>query len=194
MSYRKITGTGIVSNNDFKCVKWVGKSKAGNPLMIILPKAINIGTMEWAYADKGETTNEIVFTGVYEQKKLDAGDISEPFELYCDSAQEQGSQEIILGAGVFSIDDKKIGLTRGGGKFSRNATFRSIECDGDRGDIEGRIVMDEARPTLSMTAVELITRVTDLYPALVEEQVEEISTPASVEEQSKLDNVDDEII
>lgn len=66
------------------------------------------------------------------------------------------AKTIILGQGVFYINDVAIGLTRGGGSFSIEKEVRQIEADGDRGPVKGRIVIDKATPKLSVSALEII--------------------------------------
>lgn len=162
-------GTGKITANDFKAsVKWVGRTKAGKAITIKLFNAINMGAMEWQYADKGEIVNEVTFTGSYTQEELDAGSTVEPFEIITEDGVASGEAEIILGAGKFYINEIAVGLSRGGGKFTRGAEIREITADNDRGTVTNRVVMDAAKPTLSINAMELLTRVTELYPAMEE--------------------------
>lgn len=166
---RRVRGSGVITAADFKAsVKWVGRTKGGKAITIKVYNAINLGAMEWAYADKGEVVQEIVFTGTYTQAELDAGSTVEPFEIITEDGVLAGDSEIILGAGKLYINDTAVGLSRGGGKFSRGAEIREITADNDRGTVKGRVVMDATKPTLSINALELLTRVTDLYPALQE--------------------------
>lgn len=166
---RRFRGNGVIAASDFKAsVKWVGRTKAGKAISIKLYNAINMGAMEWAYADKGEIVNEVTFTGSYTQAELDANSTIEPFEIICEDGVVSGESEIMLGAGKFYINDVAVGLSRGGGKFARGAEIREITADNDRGTVKGRVVMDAAKPTLSINAMELLTRVTDLYPAMEE--------------------------
>lgn len=66
------------------------------------------------------------------------------------------AQNIILGQGVFYINDVAIGLTRGGGSFTIEKEVRQIEADGDRGPVKGRNVIDKAIPKLMMSALEIV--------------------------------------
>lgn len=66
------------------------------------------------------------------------------------------AQNIILGQGVFYINEVAIGLTRGGGSFTIEREVRQIEADGDRGPVKGRNVIDKATPKLMMSALEII--------------------------------------
>lgn len=172
---RRIRGNGKITAADFKgYVKWVGRTKAGKAITIKLYNAINMGDSEWAFADKGEVVSEVTFEGTYTQNELDAGSTKEPFEIICEDGVTSGESEIILGAGRFYINDVAVGLTRGGGKFKRGAVMRAIGADNDRGTVKDRVVMDEAKPTLTMSALELLTRVTELYPAMEEVDADEI--------------------
>ena len=67
------------------------------------------------------------------------------------------AQKILLGHGVFSINDVAIGLTRGGGHFVVEKEIRQIEADGDRGPVKDRVVLDKSTPKLTMNALEVIT-------------------------------------
>lgn len=75
--------------------------------------------------------------------------------------------QILLGHGVFSINDVPIGLTRGGGQFTVEKEFRQIEADGDRGLVKGRTVQDKSTPKLVMNALEVINENLDkMYAAI----------------------------
>lgn len=75
--------------------------------------------------------------------------------------------DIVLGAGVFSIGGTAIALTRGGGKFSIEREYRQIEADGDFGPVKGRIVKTKSVAKLSMNALELLpANVVKMYPAV----------------------------
>lgn len=76
-------------------------------------------------------------------------------------------EEIILGHGMFSVGEKDIALTRGGGKFVLEREYREIEADGDKGPVKNRIVKDRSVPKLTMNALTLIPAdYKDYYPAL----------------------------
>jgi hypothetical protein len=75
--------------------------------------------------------------------------------------------DIILGYGVFSIGATDIGLTRGGGAFNVERSFREILADGDYGPVKGRIDLDREVATLSMNALQLLpANLPKLYPAI----------------------------
>lgn len=161
----KYQGTGAISGADYKPVRWVGKDKGGKAVTIELIKAINLGNIDWTFADKDDTVAEIVYTAVYGNTDTAATDTREPWTVEVEGTTS-GAAEIMLGVGVFHIGDTAIALTRGGGKFSVEREFREINADGDRGPVEGRIVMDGSRATLTMNTLQILTRLTDLYPAI----------------------------
>lgn len=161
----KYQGSGLVSAGDFKSVKWVGQTKDGKAITIELEKAINMGNIDWTFAEKSDVVQEIVFTAVYTNTDNMSTSTDEPWTIEVEGTQS-GAAEIILGSGMFYIGDTAIGLTRGGGKFTVEREYREINADGDRGPVEGRIVMDGSRATLSMNVLTILTRIADLYPAL----------------------------
>lgn len=74
---------------------------------------------------------------------------------------------IILGDGVFYLDETPIALTRGGGTFSIEREYRNIEADGDYGPVKGRIRKIRSVAKLVLNALELIpAQIVQMYPAL----------------------------
>ena len=74
---------------------------------------------------------------------------------------------IILGDGVFYLDETPIALTRGGGTFSIEREYRNIEADGDYGPVKGRIRKIKSVAKLLLNALELIpAQIVQMYPAL----------------------------
>lgn len=74
--------------------------------------------------------------------------------------------DIILGDGVFLINNVTIGLTRGGGQFTVEREYRVIEADGDYGPVKGRIRKIRSIPKLTVNSLELsAARLETLYPA-----------------------------
>ena len=74
---------------------------------------------------------------------------------------------IILGDGVFYLDEDPIALTRGGGQFVIEREYRPIEADGDYGPVKGRIRKIKSTAKLTLNALELVpAQVVKLYPAL----------------------------
>lgn len=66
------------------------------------------------------------------------------------------SQNIILGEGVFSINDVDIAVTRGGGQFVVERAFKHIDADGDMGNVKGRNRKIRSVPMLTVNALELL--------------------------------------
>lgn len=161
----KYFGTGIITAGDYKAVKWIGKTKGGNAVTINFEQAINLGNIDWTFADKDDTVAEIVFTAVYSNTDEMASDMKEPWIIEIEGVTS-GASEIMLGAGLFYIGDTAVALTRGGGKFTVEREFREIAADGDRGPVKDRIVMDGSRATLTLNTLQILTRLEDLYPAV----------------------------
>src|SRR5690606_9302981 len=73
---------------------------------------------------------------------------------------------IILGEGVFAINDTDVGLTRGGGQFTVEREYRQVEADGDYGPVKGRIYKARSTATLTMNLLEIVADdLSKLYPA-----------------------------
>lgn len=75
---------------------------------------------------------------------------------------------IVLGKGVFLIDNIPLGLTRDGGNFSVEYAYREIHADGDKGSVKDRIAKDEARPKLQVNHLEVLTSLAKLHPGIEE--------------------------
>ena len=75
-------------------------------------------------------------------------------------------KNIMLGKGVFKVDDQLIGLTRDGGNFSVEYENRVINADGDRGTVKGRVVRETAAPKLQISHLELLTDFDKLHPGM----------------------------
>lgn len=165
----KFKGSGVIVNSDYHEVKWTGKTKAGNAVVITISDAINLGNLDWTFAEKDDVVPQVVFTGVYkntDEMTFDASEVDEPWDIeFTTGSGEAGN--IILGAGIFSIDGVDVALTRGGGSFNRELTTREIKADGDRGPVKGRIVIDEARCTLTMNVLQILTRFDSAYAGVV---------------------------
>lgn len=78
------------------------------------------------------------------------------------------AEKILLGYGVVSVGATPIGLTRGGSAFIVEREIREIAADGDRGPVQGRIVIDTERAKLTVNALELFTAadMTKYYPGM----------------------------
>ena len=171
MATTTYTGAGQVAASDYRYVKWVGKTKAGLPVQIELPEAICRSNPDWAFEEKNETTPEVEFEGVYNDDKLAVDDLTEPWVLTLPDGLSAGNSEIVLGVGKFYIgtsadDAEYVGLTRGGGSFVVEREFRDINADGDPGSVKDRISKDTGRPKLKLTALQWLTKVSDLYSCI----------------------------
>ncbi len=66
--------------------------------------------------------------------------------------------KIALGAGLLTYNDGStdvdLGYTRGG-TFNDNITFRHIEVDGKKGNVQGDAVIESCMPTLEFTTVQM---------------------------------------
>lgn len=160
-----LKGTGAVALTDYHTVKWVGKDKANNPITITLPNAINMGNIEWAFKEKDDVVASITFTAVYENTDAISTSTEEPWTVEY-AGEKSGAAEIIMGAGVFYVDETAVALTRGGGTFNVEREFREVNADGDRGPVKDRIVMESSRATISFEALQILTRLADFYPAI----------------------------
>lgn len=167
MGMKTYKGTGAVSEADFKAVKWVGKTKSGSAVTIQFDKAINLGNIDWTFAEKDDVVPEIVFTAVYTNTDEASTSTEEPWIIEMDDALT-GAGQILLGAGILYIGGTAVALTRGGGKWTVEREFREINADGDRGPVEGRIVMEGSRATLSMNVLTMLGRFTDMYAGITE--------------------------
>lgn len=78
------------------------------------------------------------------------------------------AEKILLGTGTFAVGGVAVGLTRGGGSFTVERTYRHIEADGDRGPVEGRTVIDTSIAKMVVNGLELFTaaNLTKFYPGL----------------------------
>lgn len=166
----KYKGTGVIASGDFHNVTWTGRTKAGNSVVITLKDALNMGNIDWTFAEKDDVVAQVVMTGTYsntDAMALEDDDYEEPWSIEFTSGTGEAGN-IILGAGVFSIGGVDIALTRGGGSFKVEREFRQINADGDRGPVKGRVVIDAATATLTMNALQILTHITSLYPAITE--------------------------
>lgn len=163
----KFSGTGRVTSADYHAVKWVGKDKANNAVTITFEKAINLGNIDWAFANKDDTVANITFTSVYTNTDATSATDDEAWEVEYNGTKS-GADEIIMGAGIFYVDNVAVALTRGGGSFLVEREFREVGADGDRGPVEGRINMESSRATLTMNTLQILTRLADFYPSITQ--------------------------
>lgn len=160
-------GSGAVASGDFKTVKWVGKTKGGKSVTIEMAKAINTSNIDWTFAEKDDLVASVTFEGVYSNTDNTSTDTTEPWSITLEDGAQAGAAGILLGAGIFYIGGTAVALTRGGGQFVVEREYREINADGDRGAVEGRVVMESARPKLTMNALTVLVRLADLYPSIV---------------------------
>lgn len=80
------------------------------------------------------------------------------------------AEKILLGYGIFSVNNSPVGLTRGGGSFTVENEYREIEADGDFGPVEGRIALDRQVAKLTVNALEMFsaTQFAQYFPTLTE--------------------------
>lgn len=166
MAKAKYTGTGLIASGDYHEVTFKGFTKAGKYIQITILNAVNLGNIDLASVEKGETVPQIVFTSTYTNTDALANSTDEPFEIECEDDTLTGSKAIMLGAGVISIDKKEIGLTRGGSQFVVERTIREINADGDRGPVKDRLTIDRSVPKMTINVLEVINHIAELYPAL----------------------------
>ena len=116
------------------------------------------------------------FEGVYDDDKLAAGDLTEPWKLTLPDGLTAGNGEMVLGVGRFYIgtsaeDAEPVGLTRGGGSFVVEREYRDINADDDPGSVKGRITKDTGRPKLKLVALQWLTKAPQLYACVTKANV-----------------------
>lgn len=161
-----IQGTGAIAAGDYKTVKWVGATKSGKAVTIELTNAINMGNIDFTFAEKDDTVAQVVFTAAYANTDAASDTTAEPWKVTIAEGLTAGAGEILLGAGVFYIGSTAVALTRGGGSFNVEREFRQINADGDRGPVKDRIVMESSVATLTMNVLTVLTKMSDLYSAI----------------------------
>lgn len=165
MASVKYQGTGVVTSADFKTVKYEGITKAGKPIIITLMNAINLGDIDWSMVEKDDTVSQVVFEGCYDNTDEMADETAEPWTIEMENVTAAAGN-IMVGVGKFYIDNQLVALTRGGGSFNTGRSYRSIAADQDRGTVVDRVVMDEAKPTLTLNALTILNNFTKLYSAV----------------------------
>ena len=166
MATTKYIGTGEVISADFKSIKWIGKTKGGQDVIIEIENAINMGNIEWTMAEKNDVVPNVEFQACYTNTDSASDSTLEPWSITVDTSTSAGASEIILGAGTFYIGNVGVGLTRGGGSFTVEREYREINADGDRGAVKGRVVMESSRAKLSFNHLTMLTRITDIYTSI----------------------------
>lgn len=56
-----------ISEADYNDVKWEGKTKDGEPVVITVKDAINVDNLEWTLEDKNEVVPSLGFTASYDE-------------------------------------------------------------------------------------------------------------------------------
>lgn len=167
MANKLYTPATSVLSTDYHAVKFEGFTKDNKKITISMPKAINMGNVDLAFAEKADTVAALTFTGVYANTDdMNAG--AAPYTITVQDGVTAGAKEIVLGAGYVYIDNTQVALTRGGSKFTSTREFRKINADGDRGAVEGRIVLDAEEPTLTLNALTWLTKLDTMYPAFTQ--------------------------
>ena len=83
------------------------------------------------------------------------------------SLQKSKELDIILGHGGYFVGDVCIGLTRGGGQFLVERSYRKINADGDPGGVVGRVTIEESIPKLTTNALQVINdNIINFWPAV----------------------------
>lgn len=172
MASIKYTGSGVVTSADFRYIKYVGKTKSNKAITIEMTKAFCNSNPDWSFAEKDDTVATLEFEGCYTDTALEAGTMTEPWTIDLADGLSAGTGEILLGVGKFYIgtsasDATLVGLTRGGGSFVVERTYREINADNDPGKVVDRVVQDEGRPKMTLNALEFITKINKLYTGIV---------------------------
>lgn len=167
---KTITGNGgNVATTDFHVLTWTGKTKGGVACKITLENAINKGNIDWALAEKNEVVPALEFEACYNNTDSQADETTTcPWKIEIEGEVTAGAKEILLGLGVFAIDDVEVALVRGGGQFTVEREFRDIAADGDKGSVKDRVVIDAERAKLSLNVLTMLTSIKAMYPALAE--------------------------
>lgn len=63
----KVTGKTDISTEDYKTVKWTGKTKQGKGVIITLKNAINLENLDWTLQDKDEVIQALTYVGAYDE-------------------------------------------------------------------------------------------------------------------------------
>ena len=170
MATKVITGNGgNIATDDFHVLTWTGKTKGGNACKITLTDAINKGNIDWALAEKSEVVPSLEFEACYGNTDSQASDSTAcPWKVEIDGEVATGAKEILLGLGVFAIDEQEVALVRGGGQFTIEREFRDIAADGDKGSVKDRVVIDSERAKLTMNVLTMLASIKEMYPALEE--------------------------
>lgn len=73
----KVTGRTDISEDDYKTVKWTGKTKQGKGVIITLKNAINLENLDWTLQDKDEVIQALTYVGTYDEDDME----NEPWDV-----------------------------------------------------------------------------------------------------------------
>lgn len=60
-----ITGRNFIKNEDYVTVKAIGRTNDGRDVIITLRNALNVSNINWAFVDKDEVVQQVVFEAAY---------------------------------------------------------------------------------------------------------------------------------
>lgn len=66
-----MTSTLEIADTDYNDITWTGVTKAGRTVIVSIQNAINLGNIDWAFEDKGETVPALEFTATYIEEAMD---------------------------------------------------------------------------------------------------------------------------
>lgn len=158
-------GTGEIISADYKSVKFVGKTKDNEPIIVEIEDALNTSNIDLNAVEKNDTVAQMTFEGCYTNTDTVSSSNAEKWKITTESTGTP-SDKIMLGAGTVFIDNAPIGLTRGGSQWTVEREYREINADGDRGAVKGRVVMESSRAKLTINALTFIDKFSDLFPAV----------------------------
>ena len=72
-----VTGAANIADGDYSEVKWVGQTKDGRDVIIVVENAINMENIDFGLVDKEEIVASVTFTGTY----LEATRTEEPWSV-----------------------------------------------------------------------------------------------------------------
>jgi hypothetical protein len=62
-----VTGTLSIAAGDYNDIKWVGATKDGKAVTIIIEDALNMSNLEWSLEDRSEVVPSLEFTATYDE-------------------------------------------------------------------------------------------------------------------------------
>lgn len=66
-----MTSTLSIVAGDYSDVKWVGKTKDGKAVTILIKNALNLSNLEWTLEDKSEVVPSLEFSATYDEDARD---------------------------------------------------------------------------------------------------------------------------